>query len=148
MVSKLKISHFRSEACYFIEISMISSDIFDHRPCITIAKAYSVIFLNSISRKTKPIIRQKTANPLVLDGSGEMPVGLQQNLIRLSRISSDPEKTTNPKTTNHRGVVFSFYPIYVRCNHVANPRLWIQTATPESGRDPAGILPNYVPIYY
>ena len=46
-------------------ISMISSDIFDHRQCITIAKAYSVIFLNSISRKTKPIIRQKPANPLV-----------------------------------------------------------------------------------
>ena len=84
MVSKLKISHFRSEACYFIEILVISSDIFDHRPSITIAKAYSVIFLNSISRKTKPIIRQKTANPLVLDGSGEMPVGLQQNLIRLN----------------------------------------------------------------
>ena len=53
---------------------MISSDIFDQRPNITISKVYSVIFLNSISRKTKPIIRQKTANPPivhVLDGSGE-----------------------------------------------------------------------------
>jgi hypothetical protein len=44
-------ANFQIETVIFrnFEISMISSDIFDHRPNITIAKVYSVIFLNSIS---------------------------------------------------------------------------------------------------
>ena len=45
MVSKQKISHFRSGACYFVEILMIFPNIFDYRPNITIAQVHSVIFL-------------------------------------------------------------------------------------------------------